>query len=782
MTILENDMNKYSGCWTDEDTSDDECKENTENCFMARGETSEDGFGNPKIILILVELTNKDPCKLGYLKEGGNSILQEHHRKSCKGKWYLDSACSSHMTDDKNLFKEVTKINGENVKIGDDSKGNVVGTGTVPFGNNCDIIEVYVVDGLNYNLLRISRLCDLGYEVKFKKTGCAIEDETCKIILPRKRYGNVYILDGIENLDSHLCLASISDDPWLWHKKLGNSSMHLIENLSKHDLVIGLPKLNFSRNHVCNACHIGKQTRNTFKTKDIVSTTKLLQLLHMDLFGPTRTASIGGKLYAFVIIDDYSRFIWVIFLSHKDETLKHFEIFYKRIEREKGYLITTIQSDHGGEFESRSFEGLCNDQGSFRVYNKCTLSVEESVHVIFDENNSMAEKGIIASDEDTSQEVSQTNKPQKSTDIPSIVTKSTNEPVINSTKQQKESTTFAVGTRPNEWRSKPEYPRKFIIGDPSEGMKTRGSLKKKENIALIYQVEPKKVDEALKDSSWIQAMFTRGKVDTTLFIKRSTEGNLTIQIYVDDIIFGSTNLLLCKDFSNLMQSEFEMSMMGELTFFLGLQIHQSKNGIFICQTKYTKELIQKFGMSNAKSIGIPMSPSISLDMDEQGKSVDETKYHGMIGSLLYLRLVDQISCSVFVNMPGDKEDRKSTSGTCQLLGKALISWNSKKQGSVVLSTTEAEMRDHIIGEDYELWDIVTDGPLATLKINDERVEVPNTRHDCTAEDLKKWEKNAKAKKWLVCGLSPDEYNRIQNCIIAKEIWDTLQVAYEEHLR
>ncbi|XP_075103477.1 uncharacterized protein LOC142178053 [Nicotiana tabacum] len=174
----------------------------------------QDGFGNPKTILILVELTNKDPSKLGYLKEGDNSILQEHHRKSRKGKWYLDSACSSHMKCDKNLFKEVTKINGGNVKIDDNSKKKkIAGTGRFPFNNNCDITEVYLVDGLNYYLLSISQLCDSGYEVKFKKAGCAIEDELGKIILPEKRYENVYILDGIENLDSHIGLAFISDDP-----------------------------------------------------------------------------------------------------------------------------------------------------------------------------------------------------------------------------------------------------------------------------------------------------------------------------------------------------------------------------------------------------------------------------------------------------------------------------------------------------------------------------------------------------------------------------------------
>ncbi|XP_070046888.1 uncharacterized protein [Nicotiana tomentosiformis] len=142
----------------------------------------QDRSRSPKTVSILLELTKKDPRNLGYLKEGNNFILQKRHRKSQKGKWYLDSACFSHITGDKNLFKEVTQINGENVKFGDDTKGKIIGTGTVQFINNCDIIEIYLMDGLNYNLLSISQLCDSGYEVKFKKTGCTIEDETDKAL------------------------------------------------------------------------------------------------------------------------------------------------------------------------------------------------------------------------------------------------------------------------------------------------------------------------------------------------------------------------------------------------------------------------------------------------------------------------------------------------------------------------------------------------------------------------------------------------------------------------
>ena len=176
-----------------------------------------------------------------------------------------------------------------------------------------------------------------------------------------------------------------------------------------------------------------------------------------------------------------------------------------------------------------------------------------------------------------------------------------------------------------------------------------------------------------------------------------------------------------------MQGEFEMSMMGELTFFLGLQIKQTNEGIFINQAKYTKELLKKFGMESSKEIGTPMNPACRLDKDEEGNSIDQKLYRGMIGSLLYLTasrpdiLFSVCVCARFQSNPkeshmlavkriirylkgtinlglwyskqssldligytdadygGCKIDRKSTSGTCQFLGVNLISWHSRKQ-------------------------------------------------------------------------------------------------------
>nr|CAN69069.1 hypothetical protein VITISV_007586 [Vitis vinifera] len=152
-----------------------------------------------------------------------------------------------------------------------------------------------------------------------------------------------------------------------------------------------------------------------------------------------------------------------------------------------------------------------------------------------------------------------------------------------------------------------------------------------------------------------------GKIDTTLFIKTKDNDMLLVQIYVDDIIFGVTNVSLCEEFSKCMHSEFEMSMMRELNFFLGLQIKQLKEGTFINQAKYIRDLLKRFNMEEAKTMKTPMSSSIKLDMDEKD--------------------ADFASCKV---------ERKSTSGTCHFLGHSLVSWHSKKQNSIALSTAEAE--------------------------------------------------------------------------------------------
>ncbi|GJX30572.1 retrovirus-related pol polyprotein from transposon TNT 1-94 [Tanacetum coccineum] len=130
--------------------------------------------------------------------------------------------------------------------------------------------------------------------------------------------------------------------------------------------------------------------------------------------------------------------------------------------------------------------------------------------------------------------------------------------------------------------------------------------------------------------------FFKGTVDPTLFIRKQGKDILLVQIYVDDIIFASTTPELCDQFSKIMCSKFKMSMMGKISFFLGLQISQSTRGIFLNQSKYALESLKKYGMESSDPVDTPMVEKSKLDEDTQGKAVDPTHYRGMIGTLMYL--------------------------------------------------------------------------------------------------------------------------------------------------
>jgi hypothetical protein len=122
-----------------------------------------------------------------------------------------------------------------------------------------------------------------------------------------------------------------------------------------------------------------------------------------------------------------------------------------------------------------------------------------------------------------------------------------------------------------------------------------------------------------------------------LFSQKTCNGDLFVcQIYVDDIIFGSINQKSCEEFSRVMMQKFEMSMMGELTYFLGFQVKQLKDNTFISQTKYTQDFLKRFGMKDAKPAKTPIGTDGHFDLNKGGKSVDQKAYRSMIGSLLYL--------------------------------------------------------------------------------------------------------------------------------------------------
>ncbi|GJR10616.1 retrovirus-related pol polyprotein from transposon TNT 1-94 [Tanacetum coccineum] len=179
--------------------------------------------------------------------------------------------------------------------------------------------------------------------------------------------------------------------------------------------------------------------------------------------------------------------------------------------------------------------------------------------------------------------------------------------------------------------------------------------------------------------------FTKCTIDPTLFTIRYGEDILLMQIYVNDIIFGSTNPKYSKRFEKLKHSRFEMSVIGEMKFFLGLQIHQSLRGIFINQVKYASEILKKLGMDKYDNIGTPMATKPKLDADLSETPVDQTRCRSMIRSLMYLT-----SSRPDIVQAGTINMGLCTFGGIQFLGEKLVSWTSKKQDCTAMSKAEAE--------------------------------------------------------------------------------------------
>ncbi|GJX43292.1 uncharacterized mitochondrial protein-like protein [Tanacetum coccineum] len=237
---------------------------------------------------------------------------------------------------------------------------------------------------------------------------------------------------------------------------------------------------------------------------------------------------------------------------------------------------------------------------------------------------------------------------------------------------------------------------------------------------IVYKVEKALYGLHQAPRAWYETLstylldngFQRGKIDKTLFIRRDKGDILLVQVYVDDIIFGSTKKSLCTKFEKMMHKKFQMSSMGELTFFLGLQVKQKEDGIFISQDKYVTEILKKFGFTDVKTASTPMETQKPLLKDEDGEEVDVHLYRSMIGSLMYLTssrpdimyLKGQPKLGLWYpkdspfdlvaytdsDYAGASLDRKSTIGGCQFLGCRLISWQCKKQTVVANSTTKAE--------------------------------------------------------------------------------------------
>nr|GFA15489.1 retrovirus-related Pol polyprotein from transposon TNT 1-94 [Tanacetum cinerariifolium] len=234
----------------------------------------------------------------------------------------VDSWCSKHMTGNlKLLINFVEKFLGT-VKFRNDQIAPILGYGDLVQGA-ITVKRVYYVEGLNHNLFSVGQFCDADLEVAFRKSTCYICDLKGNDLLAGSRGTDLYSITLQDtSCPNPICLMAkaTSSQAWLWHRRLSHLNFDTINLLSKNDIVVGLPKLKFVKDHLCSSCELGKAKQKSFHTKLTSSSKRRLQLLHMDLCGPIRVASINRKRYVLVIVDDYSRYTWTHFLRSKDET------------------------------------------------------------------------------------------------------------------------------------------------------------------------------------------------------------------------------------------------------------------------------------------------------------------------------------------------------------------------------------------------------------------------------------------------------------------------------
>ncbi|GJY01292.1 retrovirus-related pol polyprotein from transposon TNT 1-94 [Tanacetum coccineum] len=286
--------------------------------------------------------------------------------------WYLDSGCSKHMTGDRSqLTNFISKFLGT-VKFGNDQVAKIMGYGDYQIGN-VTISRVYYVEGLGHNLFSVGQFCDSNLEVAFRQHTCFIRNLEGVDLLTGSRGDNLYTLSlGNMMASSPICLLSKASKTksWLWHRRLSHLNFGAINHLARHGLVRGLPKLKFEKDHLCSACALGKSSKKPHKPKSEDTNQEKLYLLHMDLCGPMRVASVNGKKYILVIVDDYSRFTWVKCLRSKDEAPAFIINFLKMIQVRLKETVRRIRTDNGTEFVNQTLR---------EYYEKVGISHETSV-------------------------------------------------------------------------------------------------------------------------------------------------------------------------------------------------------------------------------------------------------------------------------------------------------------------------------------------------------------------------------------------------------------------
>nr|GEW73624.1 integrase, catalytic region, zinc finger, CCHC-type, peptidase aspartic, catalytic [Tanacetum cinerariifolium] len=394
----------------------------------------------------------------------------------------VDSRYSKHMTGNlKLLINFVEKFLGT-VKIGNDQIAPILGYGDLVQGA-VTIKQVYYIEGLNHNLFSVGQFCDADLEVAFRKSTCYIRDLKGNDLLTGSRGTDLYLITLQDtNCPNLICLMAkaTSSQAWLWHLRLSYLNFDTINLLSKNDIVVGLSKLKFIKDHLCSSCELRKAKRKSFHTKITRSSKRRLQFLHMDLCGPMREASINGKRYVLLIVDDYSRYTWTHYLRSKDETPKVLINFLRLVQR-------GLQAQEKGN--ACIFVGYSTQSRAYSMFNKRTRVIVETIHVNFDELPQMASDRV------------------SSDPAPECQTMALEHDSLSPGRQCQENVPHVAETvtTSNELDLlfSPMFDE-FLNGSSQTTVRIR--WRDVYVCAHVSRIKPKNIKEAMADSAWIESM------------------------------------------------------------------------------------------------------------------------------------------------------------------------------------------------------------------------------------------------------------------------------------
>nr|GEV66681.1 retrovirus-related Pol polyprotein from transposon TNT 1-94 [Tanacetum cinerariifolium] len=593
-------------------------------------------------------------------KEESYLFMKQADLKECvKDIWYIDSGCSNHITGNRSKFERLDESEKSQIRLGDDKQIKIEGRGTAMVMLNSEkklIPDVHFASCLAHNLLSVGQLMETGHSILFDDGKCVVTNKiTGKAIAHAyMSHNRMFPLVFSSHMESAM-MSNTIEETKLWHLRYGHLYITGLKLLRNKHMVNDLPDI-WSLTHVCEGCALGKQAKSSFPVGKSKRANDVLELIHADLYEPMKSESLAGKGVAtavYLLNISPTKAVW-------DQT--PYEVW-------TGSKPSVSHLRHG-RVPRRRFLVKGETKSLMILFAGDPITLEEA----FEKEEwieAMKDELVSIHQNQTWELVDPPEGKNEGVDFEEIcvpVAHFETVRLVLALAAQKQWKVYQFDVK-SAFLNDDLQEEVYVCQPPGfENLKEENK---------VYQL--KKALYGLKQAprAWYN------KIDTFFHENGFERSQHEPTLYIKD------------------KSMFDMTDLGELRYFLGLEISQTATGIFMCQKKYIEDTLKKFSMRNCKIAATPMNIGEKLSLDDDSGMADSTLYRSLVGRLIYVtHSRPDIAFSVgmvsrFMHKPskhhfGSVDDRQSTSRSCFVLSSTVVSWSSKKQATVALSTTEAE--------------------------------------------------------------------------------------------